>query len=157
MSKNVLKILKQASESAELLFRVAKSTEEEIDKRKFHGVICILKPSHNLNGLWTLEIINKTPSAIRVIKISAESFFGAFIRPNYSYPDHPSRDYIEPKANPRDEIILRNIESNSSLTIERELPYYPRNREVWVSAQISLDINTDDTFPIKLIKVTLDV
>ena len=147
------------AKSVELLLRVEEKREEEIEKIKFHGVICKLKSSDHLNNVWTLEFINKMPTAIRIIKVSAESFFEALVWSSYSVPDHPSRDHKEPKVNPRDEIILRNIESNGSLTIEikRELSYYPRNREVWMGAQISLDTKADETFPIKRIKVTIEV
>ncbi|AEF98915.1 hypothetical protein [Methylomonas methanica] len=157
MSKDVLKTLNRVAEGIELQLRAMNNKEEEIEKKKFHEIICEVTPSHYQNGLWTLEFINKTQFAIRVIKVSAESFFGALIRPNYSVPEHPFRGYIEPKANPSDEIILRNIEPNSSLAVLRELPHYPRNKEVWMNAQISMDSKTDETFPMKLIKVTINV
>jgi len=157
MSKDILKTLNRVAEGIELHLRVMKNKEDEIEKKKFHEIICEVTPSHYQNGLWTLEFINKTQFAIRVIKVSAESFFGAFIRPNYSDPEHPPLGYIYPKANPSDEIILRNIEPNGSLAVERKLPYYPRYKEVWMSAQISMDSKTDETFPMKLIKVTINV
>lgn len=157
MNKDVLKTINRVSEGIELQLHVMKNKEDEIEKKKFHEIICEVTPSHYQNGLWTLEFINKTQFTIRVIKVSASSFFEALIRPNYSDPEHPALDYIYPKANPSDEIILRNIESNGSLAVIRELPHYPRYKEVWMNAQISMDSKTDETFPMKLIKVTINV
>jgi len=155
MSNDLQKFLNQVANSVDFSIRSAKKREEENETRKFHGVICNIKLSHHRNGLWTLEFVNKTTSVIRVIKITAESFYrAALIVPSDSFPNRPSKGYGEPIANPKYEIILRDIESNGSLTIERELPFYPRNREAWINAQIAMDTETDETFPLKLIKFT---
>ena len=124
---------------------------------KLQGIICKVNPSLQQQGLWTLEFINETSFEIRVLKVSAESIFAALIRPNYSVPERPTKDYIEPKANPLDEIILRNIKPNGSLIALRELSHHQRYKETWMNAQISIDNKMDETFPLKSIKVTINV
>lgn len=157
--KRLVKLLDKVSESVEVERRANRKFEREHkernDKERIDSVLCMLKPTKQSTH-WVLEFVNRSSSPIRVIKVSAESYFAVLINPYVHEPEHPGVSYKRPTPNPSDEIFIRNLEADSSITFERVLPYVPTIKQNWMRVQMSCDLDSEATFPIKQIRVILD-
>lgn len=154
--KALVKKLDAVSEATKKMMKESQKIEKQNEKERIEDVVCKLIPTPNAKH-WNLEFSNNSPSTIRIIKVSAESYHRAIIMANHYVPDFPGSGYQPPALNPSDAIIIRNLKSGSSVSVERVLLEKPTTKSIWMKVQISQSPKDDETFPIKQIRVFLQI
>jgi hypothetical protein len=147
--------LNAVSEATKKMMKESQKIEKQNERERIEDVVCKLKPTQDVKH-WNLEFTNNSPSTIRVIKVSAESYYRAIIMANHYVPDFPGSRYQPPVLNSSDEILIRNIESGSSISIERVMLERPTTKLIWMKVQISQSLKDDETFSMKQIRVLLE-